>query len=264
MKGLAVALVAAGAAGRADGREIESGSPAAKVVTMLEGMRTKIEATGKSEQASYDKFTCWCEDTTQEKAAAISKTKDDLEKLQTAIVRNKGVLGSGGATVAQLTKDIAENIASQKEATEVRDTEYASYAKEKTGSEQCIGSLEAAIKVLTGAGTKSGFLETVQEAKLLSVVADMRPVLKARVTKASTSEENMEVVERFVAKPEDFVKGAAFSQTGQNPLGDFAPQSTQIQGILKGMYDSFTTDLEKDNAAESVRQKAFEDLQSTK
>merc|ERR550534_595671 len=49
-----------------------------------------------------------------------------------------------------------------------------------------------------------------------------------------------------------------------NPFGDYAPQSTQIQGILKGMYDAFTADLEMDNAAEAEKQKAFEEFMKTK
>merc|ERR1712217_129753 len=54
------------------------------------------------------------------------------------------------------------------------------------------------------------------------------------------------------------------AQVAQNPFGDYAPQSTQIQGILKGMYDSFTADLEKANAEEAEEQKAFEQLMATK
>jgi hypothetical protein len=54
------------------------------------------------------------------------------------------------------------------------------------------------------------------------------------------------------------------AQIGQNPFGDYAPQSTQIQGILKGMYDAFTADLEKDNAEEADAQKSFEELHATK
>merc|ERR1719181_151512 len=55
------------------------------------------------------------------------------------------------------------------------------------------------------------------------------------------------------------------AQIGQpNPFGDYAPQSTQIQGILKGMYDAFTADLEKDNAEEADSEKAFQALMATK
>merc|ERR1719446_1403422 len=54
------------------------------------------------------------------------------------------------------------------------------------------------------------------------------------------------------------------AQVGQNPFGDYAPQSTRIQGILKGMYDTFTSDLEKNNVDEADKQKSFEELMDTK
>merc|ERR1719379_2039061 len=78
----------------------------------------------------------------------------------------------------------------------------------------------------------------------------------------------MDVMKHFVSKPDDFVgrhsNAMSAAQVGQNPFGDYAPQSTQIQGILKGMYDSFTSDLEKDNADEADKQKSFEELMATK
>jgi hypothetical protein len=54
------------------------------------------------------------------------------------------------------------------------------------------------------------------------------------------------------------------AQIGQNPFGDYAPQSSQITGILQGMYDAMTADLEKDNAHEAESQKSFEELMATK
>jgi len=75
-------------------------------------------------------------------------------------------------------------------------------------------------------------------------------------------------VKRFIASPETFVGGHAgvmsAAQIAANPFGDYAPQSTQIQGILKGMYDAFTGDIEKDNAEEAEKQKSFEELMATK
>merc|ERR1719201_140646 len=70
----------------------------------------------------------------------------------------------------------------------------------------------------------------------------------------------------FVNKPMDFVKpkGMIAAQIGQNPFGDYAPQSSQITGILQGMYDAMTADLEKDNAEEAESQKGFEELMATK
>jgi len=265
MKFSGVATVLTGLAAGHAARLYET--PMAKVVTLLENMKAKIEKTGKSEQSSYDKYTCWCEDTMAEKGEAITKAKDKLEDLQNNIVKNKAGLGSGGATIKQLQKEIGENVESQKEATTVRDKENAEYTSERGEAEQCIGALEASIKVLTGAGGgKTKFLETLQEARLLSVVSGMRPVLQAQKVTHTMSKKDMEVVQHFVEKPSDFLKGGSLValQNNQNPFGDYAPQSSQIQGILKSMYDTFTTDLEKSNGEEGEQQKVYEELMSTK
>merc|ERR1719174_1604688 len=79
------------------------------------------------------------------------------------------------------------------------------------------------------------------------------------------SDADANLVMRFVENPQAFAShGMIAAQTGQNPFGDYAPQSSQIQGILQGMYDAFTADLEKDNAKEANAQKSFEELMATK
>jgi len=258
--GIAVIVLATGHAAVLDA------TPMAKVVKLLRNMQTKIQKTGKAEQKSYDKYACWCEDTLSQKADDISKAKDKLEALGNNIVKNKGNLGAGGATIAQLTKDIAENKESTKEATGVRGKENDEYSEERAASEKSISSLEGAIGVLTGAGEgKKGFLQTLHEAQLLSVVASMRPVLQAPTIRHKVSGQDLEVVRQFVEQPEDFLhKRGVFAQVGQNPFGDYAPASSRIQGIFKSMYDSFTSDLEKDNVDEAEKQKGYEELMATK
>merc|ERR1719375_2185280 len=240
-------------------------SPISRVVELIQELKAKVESDGKAEQKTYDKFACWCEKTLARKAAAIDAAKETIEKTQKEIIELKGKLGELGATIAQLEKEIAENEEARKEATEIRDKEHEDYVAEKTEAEQCIGALEQAIKVLTGAGTKKA-LETLQEAELLSVVAGVRGVLRRVPAEHQISENDLKTVQDFVANPDRYVKKEGFSgaQVSQNPFGDYAPASTQIQGILKGMYDSFTGDLEKANAEEADKQKAFEELMGTK
>merc|ERR1719217_1992787 len=50
----------------------------------------------------------------------------------------------------------------------------------------------------------------------------------------------------------------------KNPFGDYAPASGAIQGMLKGMYDAMTSDLESKNADQAIKQKQFEELTATK
>merc|ERR1719146_54164 len=50
----------------------------------------------------------------------------------------------------------------------------------------------------------------------------------------------------------------------KNPFGDYTPASGAIQGMLKGMYDAMTSDLETKNADQAIKQKQFEELTATK
>jgi len=113
-------------------------------------------------------------------------------------------------------------------------------------------------------------LETssIKQAELLSVVAGVRSVLERPSASKGLSDKDMAAIRHFVQSPTDFAPGRGGSlsaaQLGNNPFGEYAPQSTQIQGILKGMYDTFASDLEKANAKEADSQKAFEELMATK
>merc|ERR1711972_116828 len=140
------------------------GTPMERVVGLLTDLEAKIELDGKLEQDSYDKYACWCENTLARKANDIANAKELIKELEEEMIKLNGEIASHGAEIKQLKKDIAANLDAQREATEVRDNQYAEYKEERTESEQCIGALEAAIKVLTGAGTsagKKGFLETL-------------------------------------------------------------------------------------------------------
>jgi hypothetical protein len=92
--------------------------------------------------------------------------------------------------------------------------------------------------------------------------------LQHKAVAESLGEKDLQLINKFVSKPDEFfggnAQGLSAAQVGQNPFGDYAPQSTQIQGILKGMYDAFTSDLEKDNAHEADAEKSFQELFATR
>jgi hypothetical protein len=247
---------------------VHNTSPIGRIVTLIVELKAGIEADGKKEQQEYDKYACWCEKTLARKASAITDGKATIEKMQNLIEKLRGELAAHGAEIAQLTKDVEENKKEQAEATEVRNKENEEFESTKGQNEQCTGALEAAIKVLTGAGSGKGFLQTMHEAQLLSVVGGVRDVLSKPLVTDELSESDVDVIRKFVEHPQAFMDShGAVSQmqvSNANPFGDYAPKSTQIQGILKGMYDAFTSDIEKNNAEEAESQKAFEELMATK
>lgn len=207
------------------------------------------------------------------KATEITETKDNIDKLQILITSLSGDLGSHGADIKQLEKDVGKNIASQKEMTELREKENKAFEHKKVETEQAVGALEAAIKVLQGAGTGSKgtkLLASLEEANVMSVVAGVRGLL-GKVHSISATD--LDVVKHFVQKPSDFLgehqsggflSAAQTAQRQPTVFGDYAPQSTQVQGILKSMYDSFAGDLEEGNGEEANKQKSYQELMETK
>lgn len=258
-------------------------SPVDKVVELLAGLKGRVVSDGVEESRSYDRSACWCEDTAARKAGDINRAKEQLKASQELILKLGAETATHEAEVAQLTKDIAANLASQREAAEARDTSHSDYMDLKTEAEQSSGALEMAIKILTGAGEgKQGhFLEaSMHEAELLSAAAGVRAVLSRPSASRRLSTADLSAAEHFAARPEDFAaeaparaaraargalkSGASDLQVANNPFGDYAPRSTQIQGILKGLYDSFLSSLERSNAEEAEEQKAHVGLMATK
>merc|ERR1712194_604393 len=177
-----------------------------KVVELLKDLEARVKSDGEAEQKSYDKYACWCEDTMSEKAKDITKGKTSIDEYQTSIVELKAGLATHGANIEQLKKDIKLNVASQRLATDVRNKEHREYTAEKEESEQCIGALDVAIGALAGTGTgKKGFLETLQEAQLISAAAGVKSLLASGEVQHSVSDADIELVHQFVDQPEEFV-----------------------------------------------------------
>jgi len=232
--------------------------PVSKVVTLMEDMATKIGLDGAEEQAIYDKFACWCEETTQRKATAISEAKTSIESLTNRILELKGSTATHKANIDDLNRQVSGNYAGQESSKKIRDRQQATYQKQRSDLEMAIGAMEGAIKVLEGAGE---FAQT--DAELLAMGGSIKEALTYGEQNKEFSEESRKMVEDFVANPSKFYsqkqhKFSGIQQKGN--FGDYAPGSGAIQGILKGMYDQFTMDLERKNVEEAQWQKQYEDI----
>merc|ERR1719355_78576 len=109
-------ILALGLLGLAVGN-VQGATPIDQVVSLLQGVAKEIEKDGKDEQASYDKYACWVEDTLGRKASDIAKAKELISDLNDAIKKLKAEIASHGAEIAQLNKDIAQNQEATKDAT---------------------------------------------------------------------------------------------------------------------------------------------------
>jgi hypothetical protein len=254
----------------------ETTNPVQRVVELVQNLKTKIKEDGKKEQVVYDKYACWCEKTTERTTAAIAEAKALIEDRSTYILEAKGRLGSAGAEIANLKKQIAENLEAQGSAESLRKKENTDYLATKGALEQGISNLDKAITVL-GAATSSkgashlsgshpelGVMETsaVVETRMLTVAAGVRSAMrlyaKHNDDDMNLRSEDFAVVKNFLSSP------GAYVQMGSPHKGEYQSQSQGIQGILKDMHDSFQRDLADAIEEEKAKLADYTGLMKTK
>lgn len=160
------------------GAVASTGSPVEKVVSLLEGLKTKLNQDEKEEQFVYDKYACWCQKTTARKAKSIEDAEDDLHKLGQDILIQKGKVTTLAGEIKQAKTDIKENEEAQADATSIRTKAKDGNQAETAELNQVISELQRALIVLRGVKAKdrptiTGILDEINILdKRYSTVAD--------------------------------------------------------------------------------------------
>jgi len=238
-----------------------SASPVTKIVGLITEMKDKIIADGKAEQMVYDKYACWCETTSMRKAKDIHTAMADIKSLGIEILALKSQITSLSNDISHISKEMNENQAAQDEATEIRTKENTGYTEQKAIMEQTLLSLQGAIKVLSGAGTKTGLLQA-QPSKD-AVLIQLRRVAEvlnqpARSIDHLLTPKQLKLIRTFAKDPAEF-----YDQKAQK-AASYNPASSTIMGILKDMYETFSSNLESSTETEAVAYKNYESLMGVK
>jgi len=233
------------AVGFAAGHTIATQSPVEKVVKLLTDIKTRIETDGEAEQQLYDKFACWCDNTSKRKAAAIIQANDDIRAMGQQILSLKGRIATRTAEIAHLVAKLKDNAAEQERATVLRSKDNKAYMEESAEIKESIAALEQAVKALI-AGTKQGGASLLQAQATGS--AAVRQALQSLPDRVSLKPEQMSLLSEFAT-------GVSSEK--------YAPQSATIQGMLADMYSTFATDLQESTMDEARQNTQFENLIAT-
>ena len=82
MTQMRVALLSLGAGVLAARTQV---TPVEKVITLLEDLKAQVTEEGETEAGTYDKFACFCKDTTDEKSTAIKDGQDEIDELSVSL-----------------------------------------------------------------------------------------------------------------------------------------------------------------------------------
>jgi cell division protein FtsB len=148
-------------------------TPIEKVIELIEGLKTEVEADGANEASEYDKFACFCKDETLEKSDSVKANTDKIKELS-ADIADKTQEKTNDITELDERKVKQETLKSDLTSTEVRCAkEKAEYEAEAADLSKAITDLKNAIKALKDSkpasflALKGALVETIEMAEVL-------------------------------------------------------------------------------------------------
>eukprot|EP00397_Hematodinium_sp_SG-2012_P018460 GEMP01018913.1.p1 GENE.GEMP01018913.1~~GEMP01018913.1.p1 ORF type:complete len:653 (-),score=219.28 GEMP01018913.1:660-2618(-) len=228
----------------------EESRPVTKVVNLLKDMQKQLEKEAEEDQTVYDKMACWCTTNDKEKTQSIKNAEQTIAQLTGDIEEFSAASARLNTEIKGLSDEVAANTEALNQADEIRQKQLAEFNAEEKDMLQAVAALKAAITVLSKHHEPS-LLQAPDDAMLHAATVLRRSMLKyPRVTSSLITPAQKKIVDAFIQAPAGFQS--------------YAPQSSQIYGILKQMRENFAANLAASQKDEEANQKAFDELKVAK
>jgi len=278
-------------------------SPIKRVILLLEQMRDELVAEADKEAEMYDKMVCWCETNEKEKTKDIAVAEGRTADLMAEMEARSAAKGELSTNIKALKAQIAEDTASLKQAVALREREAAEFSAEEKEMMQAVTNLKNAITVLSkhqssssllqldspelasvravvedaslkydllqaghARGSRLGAPKRKSSAALLSISAGMDKAWASVLDLQGGSLLPVDLAQRMLehAAKDAKASGSSFVQgSGEGPAS-YAPQSSQIFGILKTMKEEFESNLSQAQKDEMKAVADFQELSKSK
>lgn len=134
-------------------------NPVSKVIKLLEDLKKEVQEDGKKEAESYNKFACFCKDTTKKKSDSIIKGEDTISKLSGSIADDTASKEEKESEVKE-RKENHEQMGEDLRTTVARCmTAQAEYEAGDADMSKAIDSLNKAIKAMNAKKGKIGAIQ---------------------------------------------------------------------------------------------------------
>jgi len=221
--------------------------PVTKVVNLLKDMSAQLEKEAEQDEALFENFKCWCETYDKEKTTAIATANQMTDDLTAAIEEGTAKVAQLETDTEKLQKEVAEKTKALEEASGIRSKENSEFTTSEQDLSASITSLGGAVTSL-GAAHGEGF---TQESML-----QVQHLLKRHL-----AEHKAMFGEKITAEQHSTVMSFL-----QQPVAakSYASQSGAIFGILKGMKESFESNLENSRKDETTASNEYGMLKTAK
>jgi len=123
-------------------------TPVQKVLTMMAEMKTNGEKMMAEEATTYASYKEWVSDTSRQTGFEIKTANRDIEKYLAGAAQADSNVAELGSAIGSLNAEQSTTEGEKAEATEVRNTQHANYAKLSTDYAESVDALERAIQTM--------------------------------------------------------------------------------------------------------------------
>jgi hypothetical protein len=145
-----------------------------KVIKLFEDLQNQVLEEGEKEAASYNKFACFCKDTTSDKNEAISSGQNEKESLESKIESMTQRREELDRDIEDLQEDIADAESDMKQKKAERKKENKAYIAEEQDLSGAVSAVEGAIQAIMASKRPSlvQLQSVAQTVRSVSVLAD--------------------------------------------------------------------------------------------
>ena len=146
--------------------------PIQKVLTLLNDLKSKVNAEGEVEADQFAKYAKWCETDSTERRHSIETGTNKVADLNASIEELTAEIGSLSSEIDQLNSALTQNEGDLKKATEIRDAEHAEFKQADKDLVDTVDTLVRASSILRRGSSSQLQTALSQVAVTLSAVMD--------------------------------------------------------------------------------------------
>jgi hypothetical protein len=255
--------------------------PISKVLTLLKDMVGQLEKEAEEDAAVKEQYDCWCETGRNEKTLAITNNEGRIKTLTSNIESGAANSARLATEIANLEKEVAKNTEGLEKATVMRKEQLGAFTADEKSMLASIGQMKGAIETIAAkhegsfdraseharTGRRTSFLQqstTDQDNKMIEAIVAVQNQMKQHPKLLSAHDH--EVVSAFLraSSGADADAKVVLLQQDTKFSPDHTSSSGQIFGVLKGMKESFETNLEAAQREETQNQADYEALKKAK
>jgi len=252
MKAVACALLVSGVAGAKT-----EADPIGQVIDLLSELSAKVAKEGEADQAAYEEYFSWCDDTSKDKFNDLKTSNDQKSKLEASIGELTSEAEVCDTKINELVAAISANSKDLDAATKIRADEEAVFSKNDAELADVVETVGRAITKLAASAGSASFAQIANGENMANTLQGLNAIIDAASFSNTDKQKLVALVQSHQESDEDD------SELGAPAAANYEKKSGDIVAILEDMKDKAETQLSDLRKAEKTAKFNFEKLKQS-